>query len=153
MGNLRAMITEHPLGGVMSRVARFAEPGKGLIPSLVVVALLTSGCDPGPGEDVYRSIVENRCEVPIRVDVNGVRGVERIPRVEDQDLLAPGESRRLSSSFVEVDTTYVSVSRESATETENTYPFRLATMTPEPTEESHITAYRFVIEGEMCPAD
>ena len=122
--------------------------------ALVIIGacLLVVGCDPGPGGLIYRYIVSNECAVPIRADVNGVEGVERIPRVADQDLLTPGDSREMSESFVEVDTIYVSVSRESASETENIYPFNLADLTAEPTEIENVFAYTFVIEGAMCPS-
>ena len=147
--------------GVVAARGRAYGPGvlvgavrRGVAVAVVVVGacLLVAGCDPGPGGLTYRYIVSNGCGVPIRADVNGVEGVERIPRVADQDLLAPGDSSRMYDSFVEVDTIYVSVSRESASETENIYPFNLADLTLEPTEFENLFAYTFVIEGAMCPS-
>ena len=129
-----------------------AGPRKIVALAIVGACLLVVGCDPGPGGLIYRYIVSNECGVPIRADVSDVEGVERIPNVREQDLLAPGVTRSLADSFVEVDTIYVSVSRESASETENIYPFNLADLTAEPTEIENEFAYTFVIEGAMCPS-
>ena len=86
------------------------------------------------------------------VDVSGVDGVERNLRVADQDLLALGDIRRMYDAFVEVDTIYVSVSRESASETENIHPFNLAGLTAEPTGIENAFAYTFVVERGWRPS-
>ena len=112
----------------------------------------TAGCDPGPGGEIDRYLVENGCQVPIRADANDFSDVERIPDIEERPLIAPGDTARIYQSFVQAERIYVSVSREGAKETENIYPFVVAEMTPVPTEQSNIVAYTFVIEGDMCPA-
>jgi hypothetical protein len=113
--------------------------------------LLVAACDP-MGGPTYRYVVANACDVPIRADANGIGGVERIPRVADQPLLAPGESHRMADSFVEVQTIYVSVSRETAEHTEHIYPFELTSLTPTPSaQDPNRAVYTFVIKGDMCP--